>query len=309
MNRLALQVVCVVSAVSTALAAPTLLPPSEALSGLEEPSNAPLHQFQADGFSATAGLNVREPRATTILVDSVVGSDDLSDKTRPLSFGEESSNGLLRHFQADEFSATGLDVREPQATSLIVDPVAGSSDLFDKTGKLRDDADDRDQSAVTDPSYARVDLKLGRRADASQQEPEDRHPTERQGLLNVHYSHFVRYWQEAQNALTALTSQSRSEWGSLHNRGWGENYDHFGHLAISYLRAAHRYGTYRTYVDDHGHAAAQYLPDYGPYEAEVTAYVQQFQAAAREWDLRLQEALAAQQHDLQNGGSKRSRRH
>ncbi|KAJ3816841.1 hypothetical protein F5880DRAFT_1618870 [Lentinula raphanica] len=111
MNRLALQVVCVVSAVSTALAAPTLLPPSEALSGLEEPSNAPLHQFQTDGFSAR-GLDVREPRATTILVDSVVGSEDLFDKTRPLSFGEESSNRLLRHFQADEFSATGLDVRK-----------------------------------------------------------------------------------------------------------------------------------------------------------------------------------------------------
>ncbi|KAJ3817775.1 hypothetical protein F5880DRAFT_1617971, partial [Lentinula raphanica] len=238
------------------------------------------------------------------------GSDDLSDKTRPLSFGEESSNGLLRHFQADEFSATGLDVREPQGTSLIVDPVTGSSDLFDKTGKLRDDADDRDQSAVTDPSYARVDLKLGRRADASQQEPEDMHPAEKQGLVNVNYREFVRYWHEAQNALTTLTSQSQSEWGSLHNRGWGDNYDHYGHLAISYLRAAHRYGTYRTYVDDHGQAAAEYLPDCGPYEEQVpTAYVQQFQAAAREWDLRLQEALAAQQHDLQNRGSKRSRRH
>ncbi|KAJ3719210.1 hypothetical protein C8R42DRAFT_643489 [Lentinula raphanica] len=83
MTRFAL--VYVVGAVSTALAAPTsMLPPSEALSGHEERSNAPLHQLQpADGFPATARLNVG------VLANSVTTSGEFFGKTWSLRDGAD----------------------------------------------------------------------------------------------------------------------------------------------------------------------------------------------------------------------------
>ncbi|KAJ3709763.1 hypothetical protein C8R42DRAFT_760619 [Lentinula raphanica] len=357
MNRLALQVVCIVSAVSTALAAPTLLPPSEALSGLEEPSNAPLHRFQADEFSATgldvgeprattvlvdsvvgsndlfdktrpissglessdgllrqpqadefsvSGLDVREPRATTILVDSVVGSDDLFDKTRPISSGVESSDGLLRQSQADEFSATGLDVREPQATSLIVDPVTGSNDLFDKTWKLRDDADDVRLSflARNNLSYDRVNSKLGRRADAYPLKPEDRQPAERQALLNVNYNQFITYWNQAEEYHNQIMSHPQSQRGSHENRLSMQNSLHYGNLALAYLQDAHRYGTYRTY-QHRGQLLSEYLPDYAATEAVVTGREQEYNAAMAEFEDRQRQLLRAIRRPNQSNKSKR----
>ncbi|KAJ3818846.1 hypothetical protein F5880DRAFT_1597545 [Lentinula raphanica] len=196
MNRLALRVVYVVGAVSTTLTAPTLQPPSETLSGLEEPSTAPLYQFQADSFPATAtGLDVREPQVTTILSDETVrtGPDDLFDEAwsiRDNADAHDHAQGAvtLADISYDHVdskpSAAGLDVREPKAMTILVDSVRTSpDDLFDKTWSLRDDTDahDHDQSAVTDASYNHLNSKLSRRAGASDQK-----------LVDVSYEKYVQ---------------------------------------------------------------------------------------------------------------------
>ncbi|KAJ3773912.1 hypothetical protein FB446DRAFT_508614 [Lentinula raphanica] len=118
MNCLALQMVFVIGTVSTALAAPTLIPPSEAFPGHDNPSDEPLHQLQpATGF-LTVRLDVREPQETAIFLD---GSGDIFNKTRALSAGEESSDAPLPHpFHADKFSAIETDVHEPQTTTIAL---------------------------------------------------------------------------------------------------------------------------------------------------------------------------------------------
>ncbi|KAJ3767592.1 hypothetical protein FB446DRAFT_848990 [Lentinula raphanica] len=174
MKRLqALRVVYVVGAVSTTFAAPTLQPPPEALSGLEEPSTAPLYQFQADGFSATAGLDVREPQVTTILSDETVrtGSYDLFDKTWSVRDDADAHDHDTAVTLADisynpddlkPESAAGLDVREPQATTIVVDSVRTSGELIHDTRLLS--FIQHDQRAITDALYNYVDSKLYRRA-------------------------------------------------------------------------------------------------------------------------------------------------
>ncbi|KAJ3819161.1 hypothetical protein EV361DRAFT_923232 [Lentinula raphanica] len=247
MNRLALQVVCVVSAVSTALAAPTLLPPSEALSGLEEPSNAPLHRFQTDGVSAS-GLDVGEPRATTVLVNSVVGSDELFDETRPFPSGEESPDVLLHQFQIDGFPAVGLNVHEPQVASVLASSVAGSNGFFDKTRNLPDSADAPDhdsQSAATDvPHPNHVGLNLGRRAD----NPPGRfiHPEEMQALVNTNFKLYEEQKAKAELYHSALTATPRSAWVKRSNVRQIKLAMSIDESALGFLKSAYKYGSYRT---------------------------------------------------------------
>ncbi|KAJ3751744.1 hypothetical protein EV360DRAFT_89419 [Lentinula raphanica] len=269
MNRLALRVVYVVGAVSTTLAAPTLQPPSEALSGLEEPSTAPLYQFQTDSFPATAtGLDVREPQVTTILSDETVrtGPDDLFDEawsirdnadahdvrfsflahTTPAGLIEEiCSLFFIQHAQdavtlADisynhvdsKPSAAGLDVREPKAMTIVVDSVRTSpDDLFDKTWSLRDDTDahDHDQSAVTDASYNHLNSKLSRRAGASDQK-----------LVDVSYEKYVQSKKDA--------DESYAQFGRIQPGSEETNLiakvDAYDDSALSWLEAAHKHGTH-----------------------------------------------------------------
>ncbi|KAJ3753237.1 hypothetical protein EV360DRAFT_74677 [Lentinula raphanica] len=192
MNRLALQVVCVVGVVSTALAAPTsMLPPSEALSGHEELSNAPLHQLlhqlqPADGFPATAGLDVREPlEVTTIFLEEL------------FLLAKSPSDVLLpQHFHADGFPAMGIDVHEPQAAGVLANSVTTSGEFFDKTWSLRDGADvhDHDQSTVTDTSYNTVDFKpLGRRAANESKVPSPTPEEQAQLDVDANYKFYLEH--------------------------------------------------------------------------------------------------------------------
>ncbi|KAJ3823107.1 hypothetical protein F5880DRAFT_572864 [Lentinula raphanica] len=178
MKRLqALRVVYVVGAVSTTLAAPTSLqPPSEALSGLEEPSTVPLYQFQAEGFPATAGLDVREPQATTtIVVDESVRTDpnDLFNKLKMWSIRDDADAHDHDHTAitlADisynpvdsKPDTAGIDVPEPQATTIVVDSVRTQDpdDFFDETRGFRDDAGAHDISVCYSSSTIKAPLHL-----------------------------------------------------------------------------------------------------------------------------------------------------
>ncbi|KAJ3963706.1 hypothetical protein EV361DRAFT_967591 [Lentinula raphanica] len=240
MKRLqALRVVYVVGAVSTTLAAPTSLqPPSEALSGLEEPSTVPLYQFQAEGFPATAGLDVREPQATTtIVVDESVRTDpnDLFNKLKMWSIRDDADAHDHDHTAitlADisynpvdsKPDTAGIDVPEPQATTIVVDSVRTQDpdDFFDETRGFRDDAGahDHDQSAVTltDVLYNHVDSKLRRRANGggsgTQSSTSGSQPSSSQELVNICYARYSENKKAAENLYAELALIQPSKWGS-----------------------------------------------------------------------------------------------
>ncbi|KAJ3719224.1 hypothetical protein C8R42DRAFT_722913 [Lentinula raphanica] len=266
MKRLqALRVVYVVGAASTTLAAPTSLqPPSEALSGLEEPSNAVSHQFQADGFPATAGLDVHEPQATTIVVDESVRTDpdDLFHKLKTWNIRDDASHAAAHdHDQSavtladisynpvdSKPSAAGLDVREPQATTIVVDSVRTQDpdDFFDETRSFRDDAGahDHDQSAVTltDVLYNHVDSKLRRRAGSGTQSTSGSQTSSSQELVDISYMRYVENKQAAENLYAGLALIEPSGWGPRKTRKVAVVVS-YGQKAIDWLKEAHERGT------------------------------------------------------------------
>ncbi|KAJ3751743.1 hypothetical protein EV360DRAFT_75953 [Lentinula raphanica] len=271
MKRLqALRVVYVVGAVSTTLAAPTSLqPPSEALSGLEEPSTAPLYQFQAEGFPATAGLDVHVPQVTTILSDESVRTDpdDLFDKLKTWNIRDDHDHTAITLADISynpvdsKLDTAGIDVPEPQATTTVVDSVRTQDpdDFFDETRSFRDDADahdsggliqdicllfsiQHDQSAVTDALYNHVGSKLRRRANSGTQSTSGSQPSSSQELVDICYAKYSENKKAAENLYAELALIQPSKWGSKQTKLVAQ-VNTYVEIAISWLTDAHKRGT------------------------------------------------------------------